>query len=167
MRQMNHKIIISKRPTFFFALIFPYSFIVTRVIRVIFTFLLQTSAPPLHCKNKRILSQWLDKQPIFESKKRGRKKDQELILSSYYLNINVLRLRTEMNEWMQSRQPLKRSRPTNNERDIVTAIHHFRQEKLLSPNIFFTILSTIFTFSLYRHRLASFLLQYAERERQA
>jgi len=29
---------------------------------------------------------------------------------------------------MQSRQPLKRSRPTNNERDIVTAIHHFRQK---------------------------------------
>ena len=66
------------------------------------------------------------------------------------------------NEWMQSRQPLKRSRPTNKERDIVTAVHHFRQEKLLSAEYF--LYNVVHHFHFLSHRLASFLL-YAERER--
>ena len=61
-------------------------------------------------------------------KKKGRKKDREVILSSNeastFIHEQERRKKmlyyvwTEMNEWMQSRQPLKRSRPTNKERDI-------------------------------------------------
>jgi hypothetical protein len=63
---------------------------------------------------------------------------------------------------MQSRQPLKRSRPTNKERDIVTAIHHFRQEKLLSAEYF--LYNLVHHFHFLSNQLASFLL-YAVRNR--
>ena len=109
-------------------------------------------------------------------KKKGRKKDREVILSSNeastFIHEQERRKKmlyyvwTEMNEWMQSRQPLKRSRPTNKERDIVTAVHHFRQEKLLSAEYFWQVVH-------HFHFLSLFLLidwphfSCRQRERQA